>query len=281
MDKTIPAISKLDVDKKVLDLITNVTKLPVVRVDRETFLRKHFTTSPYIEEIIKEGPQAVFTIEQLRNEAHRVVKNTTTKTSTVSFATGFASNPIAMVATGGADIAQYFGFALNMAQKIAYLFGEDELFSGESNRISEENEIRIIGYLGAMFGVSGANVIIAKTSTQAGLTIGKKVSSHALTKTTWYPLVKKVASVLGQKITKKSVEKTISKAVPVIGGAISGGLTYVTFNPMGKRLTRALYDNMQEIEHLKESTEGLHPNFIKTLNEKNSEKVFDGSFEEL
>lgn len=25
---------------------------------------------------------------------------------------------------------QYFGFALNLAQQLAYLFGEDELFSG-------------------------------------------------------------------------------------------------------------------------------------------------------
>jgi hypothetical protein len=36
------------------------------------------------------------------------------------------------------------------------------------------------------------------------------------------------------------VEKTIAKAVPVVGGVISGGLTYVTFRPMGHRLADAL-----------------------------------------
>lgn len=72
-----------------------------------------------------------------------------------------------MVATGSADVAQYFGFAINMAQKIAYLFGEDDLFN-ENNNLSDEATVKIIGYLGAMFGVSGATSIIAKTSTIAG-----------------------------------------------------------------------------------------------------------------
>lgn len=62
------------------------------------------------------------------------------------------------------------------------------------------------------------------------------MAGQALTKTTWYPIAKKVGSILGYKITKKTVESVISKAVPVIGGAISGGITYVTFKPMGRRL---------------------------------------------
>ncbi|MDW8767766.1 PTS lactose transporter subunit IIB [Streptococcus suis] len=51
-----------------------------------------------------------------------------------------------------------------------------------------------------------------------------------------HPLVKKVAAVIGVKITKKTVEKTIANAVPILGGLISGGLTYFTFQPMGGML---------------------------------------------
>jgi hypothetical protein len=50
-------------------------------------------------------------------------------------------------------------------------------------------------------------------------------------------MVKKVGAIIGQKITKKTVEKTITKAVPVLGGVVSGGLTFVTFRPMGHRLS--------------------------------------------
>lgn len=157
----------------------------------------------------------------------------TMKTSLISFAAGLPGNPFTAVAAGTADIVQYFGFALNLSQQIAYLFGEDELFVGEGKEISEEVQIRIIAYIGVMFGAAGSAVLLNKVSKTVGANIGKKVAMQALTKTTWYPLVKKVAAVIGVKITKKTVEKTIANAVPILGALISGGLTYFTFQPMG------------------------------------------------
>ena len=53
-----------------------------------------------------------------------------------SFASGLPSNIAVMVAIGSADVAQYFGFAINMAQKIAYLFGEDDLFNENKNNVN-------------------------------------------------------------------------------------------------------------------------------------------------
>jgi hypothetical protein len=148
------------------------------------------------------------------------------------------------VAAGGADVAQYFAFAINLAQQIAYLYGEDELFDGGSE-LSETAEIRVIAYLGAMFGAAGAAALVSQTSKAAGTNIGKRVATQALTKTTWYPLVKKVGALIGQKVTKKTVEKTITKAVPLVGGVVSGGLTYVTFRPMGQRLANVLAANLR------------------------------------
>jgi hypothetical protein len=148
-----------------------------------------------------------------------------------------------MVAAGGADVAQYFGFAINLAQQIAYLFGEDELFDG-GGQLSEAAQVRVIAYLGAMFGAAGASALVSQTSKHAGANLGKKVAAQALTKTAWYPLVKKVGAMVGKQVTKKTVEKTITKAVPVAGGVISGGLTYVTFRPMGSRLADTLVKNL-------------------------------------
>lgn len=197
-----------------------------------------------------------------------------------SFASGLPSNIAVMLAAGGADVAQYFGFAINMAQKIAYLFGEDDLFS-EKNNLSEEATVKAIGYLGVMFGVSGATSIIAKTSTIAGKNIGKKVAAQALTKTTWYPIVKRVGAIIGQKITKKTVEKTITKAVPVIGGVVSGGITYLTFKPLGNRLADVLANNLAGVYD--EDLE-LNPDFINELNshiDKSEIEVIDGDFVDL
>lgn len=220
----------------VLQTLTAASQLPMVKVNREEFLKTRFKDSPHLDKILADGPTAVFSLKALRKEADKIITDMTTKTTLLSFAAGLPGNPFTAVAAGTADIVQYFGFALNLSQQIAYLFGEDELFVGAGKEISEETQIRVIAYIGVMFGAGGAAVLLNKVSKTVGANIGKKVAAQALMKTTWYPLVKKVAAVIGVKITKKTVEKTIANAVPILGGLISGGLTYFTFQPMGGQL---------------------------------------------
>lgn len=229
---------------KTLQMIGAVSKLPIIKVDREEFLQKEFENSPYLDQILEKGPQHVYTLDTLKKKAEVVVKNSTNRTAVLSFTSGLPANPALMVAIGGVDVVQYFGFAINMAQKIAYLFGEDELFDDSTTQISDAAKTRIIAYLGVMFGAAGATSLIAKTSIKAGENIGKKVAAMALTKTAWYPMLKKVGAIIGQKITKQTVQKVVTKAVPVVGGVISGGITYITFKPMGTRLIDTFMRNL-------------------------------------
>lgn len=222
-----------------LQTIGAAAKLPIVRVDREEFLRKQFGASPHIREIVENGPQAVYTAVSLRKKADSLIAGSVNRASAASFATGLPGNPVIAVAAGGLDVAQYFAFAINLSQQLAYLFGEDDLFE-DGGDLSEAAQTRVIAYLGAMFGAAGASALIVQTSKKVGENVGKKVAAQALTKTTWYPLVKKVGALVGRQVTKKSVEKTITKALPIVGGVISGGLTYATFRPMGHRLADTL-----------------------------------------
>lgn len=247
--------------KAALSMVSAASKLPVVRVNREEFLARHFGKSPYFNQILDQGPQAVFTPESLRKKATEIINQSTTKTAAVSFVSGLPSNPVAMVALGGADVVQYFGFAINLAQQLAYLFGEDDLFSDGTTDMPEEAKVRVIAYLGAMFGAAGAAQLVAKTSVRVGANLGKQVASKALTKTVWYPVVKKVGSLIGQKITKKTVEKTITKAVPIIGGAVSGAITFVTFRPMGARLADVFEQNLKGMFVTDDGME-LKPDFV-------------------
>ena len=147
--------------------------------------------------------------------------------------------------------------------------------------VPEDAQIRMISYLGTMLGVSGASGLIVQTSKTAGINIGKKVAAQALTRTTWYPVVKKVGSILGYKITKKTVENFISKSVPLVGGFISGGLTFVTFKPLGGRLADVyvkLLNGDFDIEM------ELNPEFEKTLGVSDEELESDfieGEFEDI
>ncbi|MGO0058021.1 hypothetical protein, partial [Streptococcus suis] len=164
----------------VLQTMTAASQLPMVKVNREEFLKTRFKDSPYLDTILADGPTAVFTTKSLRKEADKIITDMTTKTSLISFAAGLPGNPFTAVAAGTADIAQYFGFALNLSQQIAYLFGEDELFVGEGKEISEEVQFRIIAYIGVMFGAGGSAVLLHKVSKTVGANVGKKVAMQAL-----------------------------------------------------------------------------------------------------
>src|SRR5262245_4812443 len=89
-----------------LQTIGAVAKLPVVRVDREAFLRKHFAASPHLNVILESGPQAVYSAESLQRKSSSIVKNSAAKSSAASFATGLPGNPVVLIAAGGADVAQ-------------------------------------------------------------------------------------------------------------------------------------------------------------------------------
>lgn len=263
-----------------IQTVTAASQMPFVKVNREEFLRKEFSGNEHIEKIIKDGPQSVFTSRALRKRAQKVIDNTTNKTSMASFLTGIPSSPVTAVASGGADIIQYFGFALNLSQQIAYLFGEDNLFNGDYDKLPEEVQIRIISYLGIMFGAGGSSALIASISKTAGKSIGKKITQKALTKTTWYPLVKKIGSTLGYKITKQTVGKSITKIVPVIGGVVSGSITYLTFKPMGNRLADTFTDLLDgNISDNYEVFNEYNDDF-KQSQDQDNDGIIDGDFTE-
>ena len=274
--------------------INAVANAPLVHVDREEFLRKQFGSSPYIEKILEDGPQSVFTLDSIQRKAVDVIKNSTRKTTMASFAAGLMANPVTTVATASFDVTQFFGFALNLAQKIAYLYGEDELFSEISAKgfsgdlvkkdgeaVPEVAQMKMIAWLGAMMGVSGAGSLVLHTSKAAGISIGKKVASQALTQTAWYPVLKTVGSLLGFKITKKTVESVINNAVPVIGGFISGGMTYAAFNPMGQRLSDMFVKVLNGDFDIEME---LNPEFalsLEEIKEELEEDFIDAEFEDV
>lgn len=258
-----------------LQTIALACQLPIVKVSRDNFLREEFKNSKHLDVILKDGPQAVYTIKALRLRATRLVDSCTKKTALASFIAGLPANPVIAVPTTTIDVVQNMAFALNLAQKIAYLFGEDDLFREDHVSLSEEMQYRIVGYLGIMMGASGAGSLVMKTSLNVGRHLGNKVMRQALTKTLWYPLFKKVASSIGVKITKKSVGSLVAKTVPILGGVISGVVTYAAFKPMGNKLADS-FVKMYEGEFT-DGYDELSPDFIEILDQ---DEVIEGEFEE-
>lgn len=231
-----------DVSKEIVleDVINASVQIPGVKVNRNKFLAEQFASYGInIQDILDLGPlEAGLTRDDISTVANKLIIKRTSQSSIASFVAGIPGG-LAMAATIPADIMQFFGMALRLAQELSYLYGAQDLWV--NGQIDDERvKSQLIMYCGVMFGVSGAVSGVRVLSTQIAKTTLKKLPQKALTKTFWYPIVKQIGKAIGVKITKTTVAQGISKAVPVIGGVISGGLNFASMMPMAKRLNNAL-----------------------------------------
>ncbi|MEN8908274.1 MAG: hypothetical protein ABF289_20145 [Clostridiales bacterium] len=143
-----------------------------------------------------------------------------------------------MLATIPADITQYFAHVIRVIQKLIYLYGWDEL--NDKDELNDEMIYKITLFMGVMFGVSSANQTIASMSKVIMKNVVNKLPQKALTKGTIYPIVKKVTQIIGVKMTKQIFAKSVGKVIPIVGGLVSGGLTYSAFKPSAKKLKKYL-----------------------------------------
>jgi len=91
-----------------------------------------------------------------------------------------------------------------------------------------------------MLGATGAAQAVRVMSSAVAKQLLKKLPQKALTKTFYYPIVKGICKFFGVSMTKGLFAKGVSKAVPILGGVVSGGITFATLRPMGQRLADTL-----------------------------------------
>lgn len=222
-------------------VIRTAIQLPGIKVNREAFLRERFQSEceERIEIILANGPvNAQCGRNMLRKMAERIINERTLMSTGASFVAGLPGGA-AMAATIPADMVQFYGIALRMAQELAYLYGEADLWNGEAlddERVTNQ----LILYCGVMLGVNGASQAVRVMSSALAKEVLKRMPQEALTKTFYYPIVKSVARWFGVSMTKGLFARGVSKAVPVIGGFVSGGITFATLRPMGQRLADTL-----------------------------------------
>ncbi|MFE5188445.1 hypothetical protein [Streptomyces sp. NPDC056628] len=224
-------------------VLVAAAKLPGVRIDRQAYLRKALSrhcSEEQIKEAIEETPAAAgIPLDILEKAANDSIKYETAKVSAASAAAGLPGL-VFLPVTVPADLAQYLGHMLRIAQKLAYLYSWPDLFSGDGDDMDDATEGVLTLFVGVMFGAHSANTAVGKVAEAMSKQVAKKLPQKALTKGFIYPLVKKVAGHLGKEMTKQTFARAVSKAVPVVGAVVSGGLTFATFLPMAKKLKNHL-----------------------------------------
>lgn len=222
-----------------LDFLKKIVRFPGVRINRDEFLRQKLTKLRASEEVIERAlatspALAGVPLLALDTLADETITYETNKSAALSFAAGLPGG-FAMLGTIPADLMQYYAHALRIMQKLAYLYGWRDLLAD----VDEDDEMLgvLAVFFGVMLGVGGAAQSLTAFARIAAKTAYQKhVTKRALMSITWYPVVKYSLRVIGINITKSSFTKGASKIVPVIGGFVSSGLTFMALQTQSARL---------------------------------------------
>lgn len=230
------------------DIIIMGLRIPGIKINRREFLQR---------ELFKKYPQEIIDDAIANNPAHaqipsneidkiaaEVIQFERTCVSGLSVALG-APGGVAMAATIPADIVQYYGYMLRATQKLLYLYGFPQIDTEEKGQKFDSETINIlILCLGVMYGAAGANNALKAMAKALATGVEKKLIRAALTKGTLYPIVKSVSSWFGKRMTKEIFAGFFKKAIPIVGGVIGGGITYVSFKPCCDKLQASLQNTL-------------------------------------
>lgn len=230
------------------DVIIMGLKVPGIRINRANFLQSELYKNypqEVIDDAIAHNPlHAKIPQEAIDRIADEVIQYERVCVSGISAALG-APGGIAMAATIPADIAQYYGYMLRATQKLLYLYGFPEIDTEEKGQKFDSETMNIlIICMGVMFGAAGANNALKAMAKALAAGVEKQLLKKALTKGTIYPIVKSVAKWFSVKMTKEVFAGFFKKAIPVVGGVIGGGITFVTFKPCCDKLKASLQNTM-------------------------------------
>lgn len=230
------------------DVIIMGLKVPGIRIDRAQFLQNELRTKlpqDVIDDAIAFNPlHAKIPSELIEKIADEVIKYERNCVSGISAALGMPGG-VAMAATIPADIAQYYGYMLRATQKLMYLYGFPAIDLDEKDQAFDSETMNtLIICLGVMYGVAGANNALKAMAKALATGVEKQLLRQALTKGTIYPIVKSVAKWFGVKMTKQVFAGFFKKAIPVVGGVVGGGITFVSFKPCCDKLRATLKNTM-------------------------------------
>jgi hypothetical protein len=216
--------------------------LPGVKVDRKAFLRsalsKHVTKKVLQSAIDISPVKAGVSKNTIRRIAAANIKWHRAGVSALSFASGLPGGWW-IAGTVPADLTQFFWHVLVVLQKLAYLYSWPELFS-EDSKLDDETLLIVTVFVGVMLGAESAAKVLGDIAERAAAQVLERLPRETLTKWGLYRLAREVAKRIGIKLTEDSFTRYLSRIVPILGGIISGTVTWISFSLMTRRLAAHL-----------------------------------------
>lgn len=233
-------------DQKAVQIWNQILKaalnMPGAKVNRSDYLTKELSKrlpKVQLEKAISETPaKAKVSSKIIKKISKSSINWHTAQTTALSFGAGI---PGGWWIAGAipADLIQFYWHIIQIIQKLAYLNGWPE-FTDEQDNIDDETLLKMGLFIGVMFGVEAANKAVKEIATRLSKEVAKRLPQKALTQYGIYNTSKQIGKWIGIKITKESFGKNVGKIIPILGGFISGAITFFSFRPMSKKLKKHL-----------------------------------------
>lgn len=222
-------------------VLTKAMSMPLVRVNRATFLRsvlsKYYPEEMVVKAIVTRPALAgipASAIERLAKESIAWHRTGVSATSATLSATG----GLTILASIPADLTQFIYHVIVVAQKLAYLHGWPDLFD-ESEKKPELDDATthiLTIFVAVMFGMDVAVRGLAELAKAASVQVVVRLPQMALTKTLVFQLSRETAKWVGLRLTKDLFSRALSRVVPVVSGIVGGTMTWAVFSTMARRL---------------------------------------------
>ena len=214
------------------NLLSKALKIPGTIVNYEDFIKKHFQekiSAEQMEVVLISGTEkAGITDEQVNEISKNIINNTIAKISGLSFLAGIPGG-LAGGLTIPADTFQYYINHIILIQKLAYLHGYNQFLTTETD---SDGLMKLTLFFGVMYGVQGVEDVLGNLTKE-------NVNSYIRTelgKTNIKFVVTRTAKFIGLRIIKTLAKNAPQKLVPILGGAVSGTLSYLSTKKTTEKL---------------------------------------------
>jgi len=227
--------------EKIAYLLTNPDKLPKSKLDVQDFitkLSKEFGNTIY-------HPKDLYKIEDIFIK--RFLDREISSHAKLAFSADFMSSltPITSALGIPASLYLYVRNMLLISQKAAIATGiaPNPFKEGITYELSfEESYVDFLELILYGLGVGGAKELtktIAKkyAEKKAKDIVRKRVSDELITR-----LAKKIAEIIGLKVTKERISKFVLRTIPILGGGVSGFLSYKSTLSFGERVVARAFE---------------------------------------
>ena len=161
------------------------------------------------------------------------------RTTALSFAAGIPGG-VAGAVTIPADLVQFYGYLIRAIQKLTYLYGWRDLAHIEAGVPDRAASGALVVMLGVMAGNEQANAVLARLARLRAAGASDQTLRTVFTEQALADDLRRISDDLTMRMAKRLGGQVAGKAIPIVGGIVSGVITGSGFDEMAKQLLKQL-----------------------------------------